>query len=150
MKNKIVDLKKELMDSRFALATSQLEDTSVFKKIRKENTGKIGVWDIKKMKIKRGNIMKCENKRQLTTVKVVLRKAERRSFYPLISSLGVKMGVNSVNIIKSPLYFQSRHEISWVMGCLRACFVNIEKTLRHGSGMSMLTNQLVNKSQKIS
>ena len=32
----IVDLKKELMDSRFALATSQLEDTSVFKKIRKE------------------------------------------------------------------------------------------------------------------
>ena len=36
LKNKIVDLKKELMDSRSALATSQLEDTSVFKKIRKE------------------------------------------------------------------------------------------------------------------
>ena len=36
LKNKIVDLKKELLDSRFALATSQLEDTSVFKKIRKE------------------------------------------------------------------------------------------------------------------
>ena len=36
LKNKIVDLKKELMDSRFALATSQLEDTSLFKKIRKE------------------------------------------------------------------------------------------------------------------
>ena len=36
LKNKIVDLKKELMDSRFALATSQMEDTSVFKKIRKE------------------------------------------------------------------------------------------------------------------
>ena len=36
LKNKIIDLKKELMDSRFALATSQLEDTSVFKKIRKE------------------------------------------------------------------------------------------------------------------
>ncbi len=29
---------------------------SHFKKIRKENTGKIGVWDIKKMKIKGGNI----------------------------------------------------------------------------------------------
>ena len=29
---------------------------SHFKKIRKENTGKIGVRDIKKMKIKRGNI----------------------------------------------------------------------------------------------
>ena len=123
---------------------------SHFKKIRKENTGKIGVWDIKKMKI----IRKCRkttgNKRQLTTVKVVLRKAERRSFYPLISSLGVKMGVNIVNIIKSPPYFQSRHEISWVMGGLRNCSVNIGKTLRHGSGMSMLTNQLVNNSQKIS
>ena len=94
--------------------------------------------------------MKCENKRQLTTVKVVLRKAKRRSFYPLISSLGVKMGVNIVNIIKSPLYFQSRHEISWIMGELRDCSVNIGKTLRHGIGMSMLTNQLVNNSQKIS
>ena len=94
--------------------------------------------------------MKSENKRQLTTVKVVLRKAERRSFYPLSSSLGVKIGVNIVNIIKSPLYFQSRHEISWIMGGLRDCSVNIGKTLRHGSGMSMLTNQLVNNSQKIS
>ena len=94
--------------------------------------------------------MKCENKRQLTTVKDVLRKVKISPFYPLISSLGVKMGVNIVNIIKSPLYFQSRHEISWVLGGLRDCFVNIEKTLRHGSGMSMLTNQLVNKSQKLS
>ena len=123
---------------------------SHFKKIRKENTGKIGVWDIKKIK----TISKCKgtagNTRQLTTVKVMLRKAERRSFYPLISSLGVKMGVNIVNIIKSPLYFQSRHEISWIMGGLRDCSVNIGKTLRHGSGMSMLTNQLVNNSQKIS
>ena len=90
------------------------------------------------------------NKGLLTTVKVVLRKAERRPFYPLISSLGVKMSVNTVNIIKSPPNFQSRHEISWAMGGLRACSVNIGKTLRHGSGMSMLTNQLVNKSQKIS
>ena len=123
---------------------------SHFKKIRKGNTGKIGVWDIKKMKIMRKCGGTARNKEQLTTVKVVLRKAERRSFYPLISSLGVKMDVNIVNIIKLPPNFQSRHEISWVMGCLRACFVNIEKTLRHGSGMSMLTNQLVNKSQKIS
>ena len=123
---------------------------SHFKKIRKENTGKIGVWDIKKIK----TISKCRgtagNTRQLTTVKVMLRKAERRSFYPLISSLGVKKGVNIVNIIKSPLYFQSRHEISWIMGGLRDCSVNIGKTRRHGSGMSMLTNQLVNNSQKIS
>ena len=123
---------------------------SHFKKIRKGNTGKIGVWDIKKMKIMRKCRGTARNKGQLTTVKVVLRKAERRPFYPLISSLGVKMGVNIVNIIKSPPYFQSRHEISWVMGGLRTCYVNIKKTLRHGSGMSMLTNQLVNKSQKIS
>ena len=123
---------------------------SHFKKIRKGNTGKIGVWDIKKIKIMRKCRRTTGNKGLLTTVKVVLRKAERRSFYPLISSLGMKMGVNIVNIIKSPPYFQSRHEISWVMGGLRTCFVNIKKTLRHGSGMSMLTNQLVNKSQKIS
>ena len=36
LENKIVDLKKGLMDSRFALATSQIEDTSVFRKIKKE------------------------------------------------------------------------------------------------------------------
>ena len=36
LQNKIVDLKKELMDTRFSLATSQLEDTSVFMKIKKE------------------------------------------------------------------------------------------------------------------
>ena len=36
LQNKIVDLKKELMNTRFSLATSQLEDTSVFKKIKKE------------------------------------------------------------------------------------------------------------------
>ena len=35
LQNKIVDLKKELMESRFALATSQIEDTSIFKKIKK-------------------------------------------------------------------------------------------------------------------
>ena len=36
LQNKILDLKKYLMDSRFSLATSQLEDTSFFKKIKKE------------------------------------------------------------------------------------------------------------------
>ena len=36
LENKIFDLKRELMDSRFALATSQIEDTSVFKNIKKE------------------------------------------------------------------------------------------------------------------
>ena len=95
---------------------------SHFKKIRKENTGKIGVWDIKKMKIMRKCGASAGNKGLLTTVKVVLRKAERRPFYPLISSLGVKMDVNIVNIVKSPLNFQSRHEISWVMGGFASLF----------------------------
>lgn len=36
LENKILDLKKELMDARFSLATSQIEDTSIFKKIKKE------------------------------------------------------------------------------------------------------------------
>ena len=95
---------------------------SHFKKIRKENTGKIGVWDIKKMKIMRKCRGTAGNKGLLTTVKVVLRNAERRPFYPLISSLGVKMGVNIVNIIKSPPNFQSRHETSWVMGGVTRLF----------------------------
>ena len=107
---------------------------SHFKKIRKENTGKIGVWDIKKMK----TISKCRgtagNTRQLTTVKVMLRKAERRSFYPLISSLGVKMAVNIVNIMKSPPYFQSRREISPISEDIGYDFVNNKKTLRRGLG----------------
>ena len=33
---RIGDLKKDRMDSRFLLATSQIEDTSVFHKIRKQ------------------------------------------------------------------------------------------------------------------
>ena len=36
LENKIFDLKKELMDARFSLATSKIEDTSIFKKIKKE------------------------------------------------------------------------------------------------------------------
>ena len=36
LQNKIIDLKKELMDSRFSLATIHLEYTSVLKKIKKE------------------------------------------------------------------------------------------------------------------
>jgi len=36
LSDKISELKKDLMDARFSLATSQIEDTSVFKKIKKE------------------------------------------------------------------------------------------------------------------
>mgnify|MGYP001280752653 CR=1 FL=1 len=107
---------------------------SHFKKIRKGNTGKIGVWDIKKMKIMRKCRGTVENKGLLTTVKVMLRKVKRSPFYPLISSLGVKMAVNIVNIIKSPLYFQSRREISPNLEGIGGSFVNNKKTLRRGLG----------------
>jgi len=71
---------------------------------------------------------------QLTSVKEVLRKVKRRSFYPLISSLGVKMAVNIVNNTKSPLYFQSRREISLIMRGNNLDFVNNKNTLRRGLG----------------
>ena len=80
----------------------------------------------------------------------MLRKVKRRSFYPHISSLGVKMAVNIVNIVKPPPYFQSRREISPILGGNYSGFVNNRKSLRRDSGMSMLTNLLVNNSKKIS
>ena len=61
---------------------------------------------------------------QLTNVKEMLRKTKRRSFYPLISTLGVKIAVNIVNITKTPPYFHSRHEISTKMRAGNTCFVN--------------------------
>ncbi len=50
LENKIFDLKKELMDARFSLATSQIEDTSIFKKIKKEIAQTNTVLKEKKMK----------------------------------------------------------------------------------------------------
>ena len=64
----------------------------------------------------------------------MLRKVKRSPFYPLISSLGVKMAVNIVNIIKSPLYFQSRREIFTILEGIGDGFVNNKKTLRRGLG----------------
>jgi len=64
----------------------------------------------------------------------MLRKAKRRSFHPLISSLGVKMVVNTVNIVKSPPYFQSRRESPSISKCVWDGFVNNKKTLRRGVG----------------
>ena len=107
---------------------------SHFKKIRKGNTGKIGVWDIKKMKIMRKCRGTAGNKEPLTAVKVVLRKVKRSQFYPLISSLGVKMVVNIVNMIKTPPNFQSRREISSILEGTADSFVNNKKTLRRGLG----------------
>ena len=71
---------------------------------------------------------------QLTSVKEMLRKVKRRPFYPLISSLGVKMAVNTVNITKPPLHFHSRHEISKKTRAESTCFVNNKKKLRRGLG----------------
>lgn len=108
---------------------------SHFKKIRKGNTGKIGVWDIKKINENYEELRKKQlHQNQLTTVKDVLRKAKTRPFYPLISSLGVKMAVNIVNITKSPLYFHSRHEISPKIRARNTYFVNNKKTPRRGLG----------------
>ena len=49
-------------------------------------------------------------KKELTSVKNVLREKKKGYFNPLISSLGVNVDVNIVNIQKTPLYFHSRHE----------------------------------------
>jgi len=114
---------------------------SHFKKNRKGNTGKIGVWD--KIKIKNENVRKFKKKLKalgdssggwLTCVKDVLRIMKRRSFYPLISSLGVKIVVNIVNIRKTPLNFQSRREITSIIRGIMTSSVNNKKTLRRGLG----------------
>ena len=105
-----------------------------FKKIRKGNTGKIGVWDIKKQNLWGNFIKNLKNLIQLTTVKEVLRNVKRRPFYPHISSLGVKIDVNTVNIIKLPQYFQSRREISSIHEGVETSFVNNKKTHRRGLG----------------
>ncbi len=65
-------------------------------KDEKKWNDKARTWIIKNLKMLRS----CEQKRK-----------EAKND-PLISSLGVKMGVNSVNIPKTPLYFHCRREIS--------------------------------------
>ena len=57
----------------------------------------------------------------------MLRKVKRSPFYPLISSLVVKMAVNIVNIIKSPPNFQSRRELSPILEGVGDGFVNTKK-----------------------
>ena len=56
LENKILDLKKELMESRFSLATSQIEDTSIFKKIKKEIAQANTVLNQKRSEIKMKDI----------------------------------------------------------------------------------------------
>ena len=68
--------------------------------MEKKRNDKAKTWIIKNLKMLRS----CEQKRK-----------EAKND-PLISGLGVKTGVNSVNISKTPLYFHCRHKISkiWV------------------------------------
>ena len=57
LEDKVTELKKELMESRFSLATSQIEDTSIFKKIKKQIAKANTVLNQKK----REEMMKAEN-----------------------------------------------------------------------------------------
>jgi large subunit ribosomal protein L29 len=57
LENKVSELKKELMQSRFSLATSQVEDTSVFRKIKKQIAQANTVLNQKKIE----DMMKADN-----------------------------------------------------------------------------------------
>ena len=57
LESKVSELKKELMESRFSLATSQIEDTSIFKKIKKQIAQANTVLNQKK----REDMMKADN-----------------------------------------------------------------------------------------
>jgi large subunit ribosomal protein L29 len=57
LNNKVSELKKELMQSRFSLATSQVEDNSVFRKIKKQIAQANTVLNQKKIE----DMMKADN-----------------------------------------------------------------------------------------
>jgi large subunit ribosomal protein L29 len=57
LENKVSELKKELMQSRFSLATSQIEDNSVFRKIKKQIAQAKTVLNQKKIE----DMMKADN-----------------------------------------------------------------------------------------
>ena len=57
LETKVSELMKELMESRFSLATSQIEDTSIFKKIKKQIAQANTVLNQKK----REDMMKADN-----------------------------------------------------------------------------------------
>jgi large subunit ribosomal protein L29 len=57
LENKVSELKKELMQSRFSLATSQVEDNSVFRKIKKQIAQANTVLNQKKIE----DMMKADN-----------------------------------------------------------------------------------------
>ena len=47
---------------------------------------------------------------EITIVNMLLKLKEKGSKHPPFSTLGVNITINIVNITKTPLYFQSRHE----------------------------------------
>jgi len=47
---------------------------------------------------------------EITIVNMLLKLKKKGSKHPPFSSLGVNITINIVNISKTPLYFQSRHE----------------------------------------
>ena len=57
LETKVSELKKELIESRFSLATSQIEDTSILKKIKKQIAQANTVLNQKK----REDMMKADN-----------------------------------------------------------------------------------------
>ena len=57
LENKVSELKKELMQSRFSLATSKVEDTSIFRKIKKQIAQATTVLNQKKIE----DMMKADN-----------------------------------------------------------------------------------------
>jgi large subunit ribosomal protein L29 len=57
LENKVSELKKELMQSRFSLATSQVEDNSIFRKIKKQIAQANTVLNQKKIE----DMMKADN-----------------------------------------------------------------------------------------
>jgi hypothetical protein len=55
-------------------------------------------------------------------------------FDPFISIPGVNNNINTVNIIKSPLYFHSRHDNLYLRGVKIITNVNNKKLVRRGLG----------------
>jgi hypothetical protein len=59
---------------------------------------------------------------------------EKTHFDPFISTLGVKVDVNTVNISNLPSYFHSRHENILIRRDNYRLVVNNKKQPRRGSG----------------
>ena len=59
---------------------------------------------------------------------------EKTHFNPFISTLGVKVDVNTVNISNLPSYFHSRHENILIKRDNYRLVVNNKKQPRRGSG----------------